>query len=86
MAKAQKKPKLIPPDLDKCQVMKYNPFILGGSCYYQCDSRPDYIVYETTPQDDGQIGSQSCCKSCREEYKDQMTVGYRWERIKRTKG
>lgn len=71
---AKKKIKLIPPDRKKCQVRKYNPWMLGGSVYSRCANKPDYIVYGEAPDTDGQKGSQSVCKSCRKEWEKRTGI------------
>lgn len=90
MPKAKSK-KRLPPDTTRCQVNKYDPLIMGGSCFHRCSNKPHWIVYETVASiDDGLMGSQSVCDPCRTEWQkksDNLKVDntWRWEMIKKGK-
>lgn len=59
---------LNPPDLERCQaeLPAPGPFTMGGAIGVRprCDSRPEVIVTEKVPGDDGLKGSMSLCGNC----------------------
>jgi len=70
---------LIPPDLNKCQVMipsNYSFMTLGGKpgTLVQCNEDPSYIVYETIKGKDGLQGSMSMCIRCKNIFIIQMGI------------
>jgi hypothetical protein len=80
---------LEPPDIERCQVMKYHPFVMGGDVHQQCRNKPAWIVRETVPGKDGQMGAQSVCEDCRRRWVEHSggceTVDptWKWESINR---
>ncbi len=58
---------LIPADFERCQVMRSEPFKLGGM-NGQCRNKPSWLVRETIPNKDGQMGEQSCCNYCKDHW------------------
>lgn len=77
---------LVPPDLDRCQVMQYHPFTCGGKLYRECGKKPSWVIYETKAKHaDGQKGSMSCCQECRAEWEERSGKGvnksWKWKKI-----
>lgn len=74
-----KKPKLIPPDLDRCQAEKkvgchpdaQHFMIIGPAGMERCKSKPHYIVCELKAGKDGLKGSMSLCSACLAVFIDQ---------------
>jgi hypothetical protein len=64
------KPKLTPPDPDRCQVeWQSGSFMtLGPRQMERCTSRPDWIATEKRPGKDGQRGSMSMCDEHRKVF------------------
>lgn len=62
------KPTLVPPDPERCQteISSYRPFMMGGRVHEttRCLNKPDFIVSEIEPDEDGLKGSMSMCKHC----------------------
>ncbi len=67
--------KLTPPDLERCQVEKPNGhsfMTLGGRPGLErCIETPTFILSDTEPQEDGQMGSMSVCNSCFDQFRTQ---------------
>lgn len=63
-----KKPKLIPPDLKRCQAEKPNGctfMSLGGvPRMIRCKNTPEFVAKERKPGKDGRRGSMSICREC----------------------
>jgi hypothetical protein len=67
-----KKPKLIPPDRNRCQANHLEGcwpdaehfMIIGPRELVRCTNKPTVIVAETKPGQDGLIGSMSLCNEC----------------------
>lgn len=59
---------LEPPDLTRCQALRPNGctfMTLGGRPGLErCTNEPTVILAETSPGDDGLMGSMSLCDSC----------------------
>jgi hypothetical protein len=71
-----KKPKLIPPDVAQCQVMKSNGtnfMTFGGAIgrRERCTNKPTTLVKEKKAAKDGLKGSMTMCSSCFEAFKKQ---------------
>lgn len=70
----------VPPDLDRCQAEKPNgegPFTLGGGHkMVRCENKPQFIVTEKAPGEDGLIGSMSLCAHCLTVFLKQMPADY----------
>lgn len=68
--------KLIPPDINQCQVEKPNGntfMTFGGTPkLVRCTNQPTVVVYEKRKRDDGLKGSMSMCSTCLEMFYKQM--------------
>lgn len=72
--------RMTPPDRSRCQAEKPNgagPFTTGGiPGHVRCEAKPTFIVMETAPGEDGQIGSMSLCDDCHQVFLNDMPEGY----------
>src|ERR1700761_6203738 len=68
--------KLIPPDLERCQVEKPNGYsfmTLGGvPALERCKNPPSVIIAENQPGKDGLKGSMSSCDGCLAIFRQKM--------------
>jgi hypothetical protein len=59
---------LEPPDMDQCQALIPNGhsfMTLGGRPErVRCEEKPEYLITETSPGDDGECGSMTLCADC----------------------
>jgi len=71
---------LTPPDTSRCQAEKPNgagPFTLGGRPgLVRCTNKPQFIVTENEPGEDGLKGSMSLCAHCLTVFLKQMPDGF----------
>jgi hypothetical protein len=67
---------LEPPDLERCQALIHNGanfMTMGGRpAYNRCTKKPKFIATETSPGEDGRIGSMSVCEICADELNKQL--------------
>jgi len=68
--RANSKP-LIPPDYKRCQaeVLPGSFMTLGPRVWKRCHNQPTVIVEESSPGEDGKIGSMSLCEDCLKVFK-----------------
>lgn len=76
MGKRRKaKPKLTPPDPERCQA-EMRSFMTLGPGRNRCNNRPTVIATERKPGKDGQSGSMSLCPECQKVFKERMGIGF----------
>lgn len=74
-------PELTPPDFGCCQAEitdAHNPFGIGAPppSPRRCTARPQYLLTEKEPGEDGQRGSMTLCESCLEQFRQRMPADY----------
>lgn len=82
----KKKPKLVPPDYDRCQAesLPGSFMTFGPRSWERCTNKPVWIATEKKPREDGLRGSMSLCQPCRvifDEHPDRGTIPATFERI-----
>lgn len=47
------------------------------------ENKPQWIIAETiSARPDGEMGSQSCCDSCKDEWEGKLDETWKWEQLK----